>query len=469
MASILIVEDEKVLGKTCQEVLSDDGYDAHWVPSAEEALALLKHREFDLALIDIGLPGIDGLQFLEQLTTHHPDTVPIMMTASGDMQTAIAAMKQGARDFLLKPLDLDALSAMAQRQLGQRRLEQTSKYERQERAQQFGVHQFIGDCPQIERAKSLVRRMGKLNQDASMLAPNILITGPTGTGKDLLAKTFHYEGGRREGPFVQVNCAAIPAALLESELFGYVRGAFTNASCSKRGLFEVADEGTLFLDELDSLDLVLQAKLLTAIDSGRIRPIGSKVEVAVDIQIIAAMNHDPEQWVASGKLREDLYHRLRVLHIEMPALAARGDDMMVLADHFLGRHCRKFGFPNKRLSRGAKAAMRGYHWPGNVRELSHRLESAVLLTDGDTIEADFLPRLPEIEATQPMDGDGGALKLDFSRGPISLEKVEQRIISEALTVTKHNISRAAQLLGISRDTLRYRVERHGLRIKRTGT
>ncbi|MFQ5463153.1 MAG: sigma-54-dependent transcriptional regulator [Phycisphaerae bacterium] len=469
MASILIIEDEQVLGESCQAVLSDDGHDAYWVPSAEDALALLEHRAVDLALIDVGLPGIDGLAFLERLTDQHPDTVPIMMTASGDMRTAIAAMKKGARDFLLKPLDLDALSALAERQLGQRRLEQTLKYERQERAQRFGVHQFIGECPEIERAKSLVRRVGQLNRDTAASAPNILITGPTGTGKDLLAKTFHYEGGRRNGPFVQVNCAAIPDSLLESELFGYVKGAFTSASGSKRGLFEVADEGTLFLDELDSLDLALQAKLLTAIDTGRIRPIGSTVEVSVDIQIIAAMNRDPEPWVASGRLRADLFHRLRVLHIELPPLTTRADDMMLLAHHFLGRHCRKFGFPRKQLSRAAKAAMRAYQWPGNVRELSHRLESAVLLTDGETIEADFLPRLGDTDASGVAAREGGPIELDFSRGPISLEKVEQQLIREALSATKHNISRAAQLLGISRDTLRYRVERHGLGVKRTGT
>ncbi|MHC5110805.1 MAG: sigma-54-dependent transcriptional regulator [Planctomycetota bacterium] len=465
MASILIVEDEQVLGESCREALTIDGYDAHWVDSAENAIGWLDQKTVDLCLIDINLPGMNGLELLKKMVEEHPETANIIMTARGDIQTAVKAMRTGAVDFLEKPLDLDTLSEVVKRDLKQKKIAQTLAFEQKHRTQEFGLHQIIGDCPKIQQAKTMVRRLSCIAGDGSVSTPSVLITGPTGTGKDLLARAIHYEGPRRSGPFVHINCAAIPHALLESELFGHARGAFTSAQSAKRGLFEVADEGTLFLDELGMLDLPLQAKILTAIESGKIRPVGSTAESTVNVQFVAAMNQDPEKWIAEGKMREDLYHRLRVVLIELPALATRGDDIEKLAQHFLAIHSRKFGFSTRKLTPAARAAIRQYHWPGNIRELAHRLESAVLLSEKEEIGADFLPAAVP-QTVDDVERDG--IDIDFSRGSISLESVELALIKKALSATGSNVTRAANLLSISRDTLRYRMEKYDINSRKNG-
>lgn len=468
MPSILIVEDEEVLGKSIAAALSDDGFETLWIPSGESALELLDHRAVDLALMDVRLPGMSGLDLLRILSDQHPDTVCIIMTARGEVTTAVTAMKLGAVDFLLKPLDLDEVSELAKRHCQHRRIAQNWKYLQRDHAQRFGLHQFLGNCPRIESAKSMVRRLGRIQPRLGVPPPSVLISGATGTGKDLLARAIHYEGPRRDGPFVQINCAALPPALLESELFGHVKGSFTGAQSSKSGLFQVADGGTLFMDELGAMDLALQSKVLVAIDSLRIRPVGSTVEVLIDVQFVAAMNQDPQEWLDAGKLRADLYHRLRVINIELPRLAQRGDDIPRLADHFLSHYCRKFDLPRKRLSTDAKKRMRSYHWPGNVRELAHRVESAVLLSQDEVIDSEFLP---ESVLGCKKNGAGvsaSGIDIDFSNGPISLDGVEEFLIREALESTGFNITKAAHLLGLSRDTLRYRVEKHGIVQKRNG-
>ncbi len=468
MASILIVEDERLLAQSFEAALSDDGHSVHSVRTAEEATRWLADRSADLALVDVRLPGIDGLTFLEALRVSHPDTVAVMMTAHGDVQTAVRAMKLGAADFLIKPIDLDAVSLVARKNLQHRRMEQTWRHEQKSRTQRFGLHQIIGDCPAIEKARALVRRMSGLRVMPPDQPPTVLITGETGTGKDLLAMAFHYEGPRRDGPFVHVNCAALPESLAESELFGHTKGAFTDARAGKRGLFEVADGGTLFLDEIASLALPTQAKVLTAIGTGRIRPVGGVDDTAVNVHLIAAMNQDPVKLVANGVFREDLYHRLRVIHVHLPPLRERGHDVDRLADHFLTVHCRKFGMPAKRLSPEASAALHDYHWPGNVRELCHRLESAVLLC-GDEIEPESLPSAPVRAAAPATNGHMTEyVPADFSRGPVPLEAVERELIVKALAAAHNNVSTAARLLDISRDTMRYRIEKYGLEHKRNG-
>lgn len=465
MASILIVEDERLLGKTLQASLKDDGHDVHWVVSAEEALARLEKHQADLALVDVGLPGIDGLELLRSLNKSHPDTAVLMMTAHGDVATAVAAMKLGAADFLLKPVDLEAVSLIANRNLREGRRAQSWRHEQKRRAQEFGLHNIIGEAPGVERAREMVRRLARIEPRGSAMPPHVLITGETGTGKDLLAKALHYEGARQEGPFVHINCAALPAALVESELFGHAKGAFTQAHASKRGLFEVAHQGTLFLDEINSLDLALQAKILVAIEAGRIRPVGSVDERTVNVQLVAAMNEDPERLVEQNRLREDLYHRLRVVHLHLPPLRERGADLLTLAEHFVGAHCRRFGLKPRSLSVEAKKAVRRYHWPGNVRELCHRLESAVLLSE-EIIEAEMIPAP---RAADPLAGgtNGDVIHINFASGPMPLEQVEKVLISRALSTAEFNITRAAELLDLSRDALRYRAEKFDLLPRKT--
>ncbi len=467
MATIIIVEDEPLLGQSFEASLADDGHEVHWLRSAEEATAWLEDRQVDLALVDVGLPGIDGLEFLKELTTTHPGTSVIVMTAHGNIQMAVEAMKLGASDFLIKPVDLEAISMLSNKSLRNRRLIQTWNHEQKYRAQRFGLHQIIGRCPEIEKAKAVVRRLTNLRVAASESPPNILITGETGTGKDLLARAFHYEGPRNESPFVQINCAALPDTLVESELFGHTKGAFTDARSSKRGLFDVADQGTLFLDEVNSLSLPMQAKLLTAIESGRIRPVGSVQDKTVNIQIIAAMNEDPQEKVRQGGLREDLYHRLRVVHVDLPPLRQRGDDLLFLAEHFLQIHCEKFGMKPKRFSPSARRLLSRYRWPGNVRELHHRLESAVLLSD-ELIEADALPQpkagLNEVNGRSVV----GTIPADFSTGPVPLAEVERELLTRAMAAADENVSRAAELLAVSRDTMRYRLDKHDLPHKQNG-
>lgn len=468
MATVLIVEDEKLLGKALAASLSDDGHKAQWTASAEEACEWMKNRHVDLALIDCRLPGLQGIDFLERFVEAHPDASAIMMTAQADVQTAIKAMRLGSADFLIKPLDLEAVSLVVKRCLRARRLHQTWKHEQKTRSQEFGLHQVIGDSPDIEKAKTLVRRLGSLSVNNGDAPPNVLITGETGTGKDLFAKAIHYEGSRRDGQFVQVNCAALPDGLVESELFGHVKGSFTDARSCKRGLFEVADGGTLFLDEVSSLPLAMQAKVLTAIGNGRIRPVGGAEEIPVNVHLVAAMNEEPQELIDAGRFREDLYHRLRVIQIDLPPLRQRRDDLLKLAQHFTHVYSRKFGMPDKIIGPSAKKSLRSYDWPGNVRELSHAIESAVLLSDNE-LDSQFLPQpRSHTRVEEGLDGDE-CIRLDFSKGPIALENVERTLISRAMSETQNNVTRAAELLQLSRDTLRYRLDKFGFDYRRNGS
>jgi two-component system, NtrC family, response regulator AtoC len=460
VAMILVVEDETLLGKTLAASLSDDGHRTHWVSSAEHALEWLADRQADLALVDCRLPGMNGLDLLGVLATSSPDTAVVMMTAYADVPTAVRAMKDGASDFLIKPVDLDVVSLVARKNLKHRRMSQRLRHEQKSRSQAFGLHRVIGRCADIEKAKTLVRRLTDLQVPSGESPPNVLITGETGTGKDVFAQAIHYEGPRRAGLFVHVNAAALPEKLVESELFGHVKGAFTGAGVSKRGLFEVADGGTLFLDEIGALDLSLQAKVLTVIETGCIRPVGAAEETTVNVHLVAAMNQDPVAWMKDGKFREDLYHRLRVIHLALPPLRHRGKDIDLLADSFLDVYCRKFQLPRKTFSRAAREVMRRYDWPGNVRELSHCIESAVLLA-GDTIGPEDLPSRRKEQLGGEVGDKSSCIPIDFSAGPIPLERVEGELIRLAMTETDQNISRAAQLLDISRDALRYRLDKFG--------
>ncbi len=466
MATILIIEDERLLGRSLSDGLEGEGHRAVWLRTAEEALDWLASGSAHVALIDVRLPGISGTELLAVLSRDHPDVTSIVVTAHGDVRTAVEAMRAGAYDFLIKPVDLETISLVVGRALEHQGLASRQQRARREDQERFSLANIIGACPEIEQAKDRVRRLAALGSSIADDPPNVLITGETGTGKDLFARAIHYEGLRAEKPYVHVNCAALPTNLVESELFGHVKGAFTDAKQSKRGLMETADGGTLFLDEVGELPASLQAKLLVALENKAVRPVGGVQDTPVNVHLIAATNRNIEQTVRDGVFREELYHRLRVIEIKLPPLRRRRDDVNLLAEQFLVSHCRRFRLPPKQLTAAARAALQRHVWPGNVRELTHSLESAVLLCESDTIDSADLSLPTSKEPLARVAGEEeGSVAVDFSRGSIRFADIEEKLLRAALEYTGGNVVQAAALLGLSRDTMRYRAAKFGLSVK----
>lgn len=457
--SVLIVEDETVLSGAMRMYLERHGYEAVVAGSGEEALRLLRDSEMDLAVLDFKLPGMDGLQTLREIKQLSPATEVVMLTAHGSVKTAVEAMRAGAFDYLAKPADLEELTVVLERAWGHARLRRELRYLQDAGRKGDPRHRIVGESEFTRQLRAQVERLASL--DAGPAAPPILITGETGTGKGLVAKTLHDLGPRAARPFVEINCAAIPQALLESEIFGYERGAFTDARAAKPGLFESADGGTLFLDEIGAMALELQVKFLKVIEDKSVRRLGGLRVKLVDVRIVAATNVDLEAAAKAGTFRSDLLYRLTVLTIVLPPLRERRDDVLPLARHFLAASAARYGRP-KRLSADAEAAIAGYAWPGNARELANVLERAVLLHDEEEIHADDLglrrPAAPEAV----VDAGGGAVRVDFSRGGVSMAEVERTMIAEALKAAGGNRRRAAELLDITGETLRYRIEKYGL-------
>ncbi len=464
MASVLVIEDEPLLARNIRESLALSGHEASTSPRGEDGLEAAARNPPDIILLDLRLPGIDGMDVLRELRRRGSTASIVMMTAFGNIDEAVEAMKCGASDYLTKPLDLKALDMVIDRVLRHRRVSANLDYLRERERSESAVDQMIGRSPGMLAVKRLLERIVSTQALASKFPPTLLLTGETGTGKDLVARAVHYAGARRDGPFVPVNCTALPEHLAEAELFGHVKGAFTDARGEKRGLFEVADGGTLFLDEIGHMKLSLQAKLLGALEDRTIRPVGGISSRQVNTHVIAATNRNLPEAIRAGEFREDLYHRLRVLTIHLPPLRERGDDMLLLARHFLGLYANRFGIPVTEFSEEALAGLRGYDWPGNVRELSHVIESAVLIADGPRIRPEHLSiHVPQVGERMTIRMPGAEpIELDFGR-PEScprLEEIEHQIIRSALEYCKYNLSRAARILGISRDAVRYRMEKH---------
>lgn len=466
MASILVVEDEPVLARNLRDALQLGGHDTVTAATGEDGLEAAQAGPPDLVLLDYRLPGIDGLEVIKELRRRGSSAAIVMMTAHGNIDTAVEAMKAGASDFLTKPLDLQELQLVVDRVLKHRQATARLDYFRQRERADSATDQIIGDSPVTKAVKTFIHRITTSPALAADRPPSILITGETGTGKDLAARAIHYDGPRRDGQFVHVTCTAMPEHLVESELFGHVKGAFTDARTDKRGLFELADGGTVFLDEIGHMKPSLQSKLLTVLDQRSIRRVGSTRERKVDIHIIAATNRNLEEAIETGDMREDLYHRLRVLTLHMPPLRSRADDVVLLAEHFLVMHAARFGLPVQGFADEALDAMRKYDWPGNVRELMHTLESAVLISDGPLIAVEHLNIQPAEDRGQiniDLPAAQTTITFDFSGDGPKLDEIEHQIIQAALDHSKHNLSRAARILGISRDAVRYRLEKYGKR------
>lgn len=464
MASVLIIEDEPLLARNICESLTLAGHTARIVGSGEEGLEAAEKDPPDIVLLDLRLPGIDGLDVLHELRRRGSSASVITMTAYGRIESAVTAMKAGASDYLTKPLDLKELEIVIDRVLQHRRVTANLHYLRERERAQSEVDQILGDSEPMRAVKAMLHRIVSTQALAAAIPPSVLLTGETGTGKDLAARAIHYAGPRRDGPFVHVNCTALPEHLVEAELFGHVKGAFTDARGDKRGLFEVADGGTIFLDEIGHMALPLHAKLLGVIENRSVRPVGGTSERKINVHVIAASNRDLQAAVRAGEFREDLYHRLRVLSIQLPPLRERGGDIDILARHFLQLYATRFALPVEGFSDEALASIRSYDWPGNVRELSHAIESAVLMADGPLIRPEHLniksaPLTGQVQIALPQDR---LISLDFGSPATCprLEDVEYQVIRAAVEFCGNNLSRAARILGISRDAIRYRMERY---------
>jgi len=454
---ILVVDDEYLIRWSLQQELAKEGYEVGGAEDGESALRLVRESPPDLVLLDVHLPGLDGIQVLQRIKASDPEIVVIMITAYGMVDSAVAAMKAGAHDYINKPFNLEAVKLSIRKGLEANRLRGEVQRLRQEQRGHFSLERVVARSAAMLGVLDLVARV------ASSGATTVLLQGESGTGKDLVAKALHYTGPRAERPFLAVNCASLPEQLLESELFGHERGAYTDAKGLKKGLFELADGGTIFLDEIAEMRLDLQAKLLRVIEEKSFRRIGGVKDIQVDVRIVAASNKDLDEQRRAGRFRDDLYFRLKVVPIHLPPLRERPDDILPLAEHFVGEFAREFGKGVAGLTDGARAALLRYAWPGNVRELKNVLERAVLLGGGSTVEARDLP--PEILAAAPAPSapaPGAAFGIRLPAEGISLERLEEDLVRKALEQSRGHQTRASQLLGISRDSLRYRMKKMGL-------
>jgi two-component system response regulator AtoC len=462
MPAILVIEDEAILAKNIKAFLERNGYEARIADSAEAGLKAIDEFMPDALLIDYNLPGMDGLQMLGEIRRRDPYAKVIMLTGHGSTEVAVQAMKAGASDYLSKPVALSEVKLVLERTLRLNRLEGALAYYREREAVTSGVDRLIGDSPAMTALKQTLRQLIRAEQNmVDGAGPAVLITGETGTGKELVARALHFDGARSAKPFMEVNCASIPSTLLESELFGYERGAFTDAKQRKLGMLEAADGGTMFLDEISEIDLATQAKLLKLLEDKRVRRLGGLREQEVNVRFIAASNRDLEQMTREGRFRADLYFRLCIVHIVVPPLRDRGTDALLLAGHFLSMHGARYGRPKLRLREAAKRALLNHTWPGNVRELRNAVEQAVLLAQGEELDAAQFPACTSLIATRaPRSTTSEAPHPAPAGQMMNLGEVERELLMQALNRTGWNVTRAAQLLGISRDTLRYRMEKY---------
>ena len=463
-ADVLVVDDEFSMRQFLQILLDREGYGVHTATSGEEALQIMKSHDFDLVLTDLSMPGIDGIELVRHIRSgsqseHGTDVPVVLVTAYGTTENAVLAMKEGANDYVCKPFNNDELLMVIRKAIDRKALEELNLQLRGELKQRYSFHNLIGTSSRMKEVYRMIKRV----RDSRI---SCLLCGKSGTGKEVVARSIHYTGARAAEPFVPVNCGAIPEGLMESELFGYKRGAFTGANRDKEGFFGAAHRGTLFLDEIGEMPLHTQVKLLRAIAERKVTRVGDTVEREVDVRIIAATNRELQDEVAEGRFREDLFYRLNVVRIDLPELRDRKEDIELLAEHFVREYSREYGKTMRGVSAPVREQLLDYAWPGNVRELRNVIEGAVALEEESQITLRSLPRqiigaemmpstLSASKALQQLPESG--MNLDGMLG-----NIEQDYLEQALERAEGNKTQAAKLLGMSFRSFRYRLAKYGL-------
>lgn len=452
--SVLVVDDEKLIRWSLTEFFQQEEYDVQSVQDWVSVEKAVREKSFDVILLDFKLPDVDGIEILERLRRSQADATVIMITAHSNVDHAVLAIKAGANDYIAKPFRNEDILLRVEKALETRRLRREVSQFREERSKEYSFERIIGESAPMKRVLDFVRRVMDTGE------PTILLQGESGTGKDLLARAIHYNGSRSSGTYVNVTCTALPRELMESELFGHEKGAFTDAKEQKQGLIELADGGTLFLDEIGDMDLYLQSKLLRCLEEKAYRRVGAAQERYVNMQVIAATNRDLKGLVESGKFRKDLYFRLMVIPVNLPPLRDRTEDVPLLVSYFIESFNLEFNKKVRGVTRSLMRRLVADPWTGNVRELRNTIERAMILCREDYISEETLsfsdaPRSPGDESNSllllPLEG-------------IDLEELEKDLMSQALRQTGGNQTRAGQLLGLNRDQVRYRVEKYGLEL-----
>jgi DNA-binding NtrC family response regulator len=444
-AKILVVDDERDICRALEFLLSREGYKVSTANSGQDALKKEESEDFDLVITDLKMEGIDGMQVLERSLAMNPGLIVVIMTAFASVESAVDAMKKGASDYIVKPFINEDVKMTVRRLLEHRKVLLENLVLRQQLSQQFGNREFVGVSPQISKVLDILSKVIPARS-------NILLLGESGTGKGLIAEIVHGNSQRKDKPFISINCSAIPENLLESELFGYRKGAFTGAASDKKGLITMADQGTLFLDEIGDMPVGLQAKVLKVLETGEVLPLGETKPRLVDIRLIAATNKDLEEQIRKGLFREDLYYRLNVIEVKIPPLRERGEDIRVLTRHFIDKYCRENNRKAAAISEEAMEVLMGYHWPGNIRELRNVIERAVVLSgSGDISVAELPERVRSHDGTRPV----RTLK-------DRVDYFEETVIRETLQTNDWNKEETARQLGVDLATLYRKIKKLGI-------
>ncbi len=449
---LLVVDDEHLIRWSLEQNLKKQGYEVVTAGSGEEALRLVREEQPDLVLLDIQLPGISGIDVLEKIKDHDDDIIVIMVTANSGLENAVSAMRLGAYDYVSKPFNLDELSMVIKKALESSDLKHEVVRLRTE-TKKNGPPNIIGDSQQVRYLMEVLEKVARSE------ASTVLVQGESGTGKELVAKWIHYSSNRAEKPFIAINCAAVPATLLESELFGHEKGAFTDAKATKKGLFELADGGTVFLDEIGDMEMGMQAKLLRFLEDRSFRRIGGSRMFTVDVRIISATNKDLQKSIEEKSFRNDLYYRLQVIPIFLPALRERKGDIILLAAHFISLYNKDFNKKVVGIASAAEQMLTEYSWPGNIRELKNVIERAIILGNDETLLLEHLPL--EIVAKSASQSPASSSPFRLPPEGIDIEEVERELIRQALEITEWNQSKAAKKLNLGIDAFRYRMKKFG--------